>query len=224
MSNPYFQNLPNFLYVNRTKDGRSEGDYSVVVNLFKRAKLRDDIFQNVSFFNKYIVEGDDRPDNVAFKVYGDETLDWVVLMSNNIVNVQSEWPMSQADFYTYVTEKYDSETTLYSGIHHYKSREVKATDGSIIIASGEKVGVGQSVSYYDDALGQHVRATDVAIPVTNFEHEDNLNNKKREIFVLKQEYINIVFDDIDEIMKYKKGSTQYLSETLVRGDNIRLYD
>ena len=81
MSNPYFQNLPNFLYVNRTKDGRSEGDYSVVVNLFKRAKLRDDIFQNVSFFNKYIVEGDDRPDNVAFKVYGDETLDWVVLMS-----------------------------------------------------------------------------------------------------------------------------------------------
>ena len=80
MSNPYFQNLPNFLYVNRTKDGRSEGDYSVVVNLFKRAKLRDDIFQNVSFFSKYIVEGDDRPDNVAFKVYGDETLDWVVLM------------------------------------------------------------------------------------------------------------------------------------------------
>ena len=58
MANPYFQNLPNFAYVNRTKDGRSEGDYSVVVNLFKRAKLRDDIYQNVSFFNKYIVNGD----------------------------------------------------------------------------------------------------------------------------------------------------------------------
>ena len=84
--------------------------------------------------------------------------------------------------------------------------------------------MGQSVSYYDDTLGQHVRATDVAIPVTNFEHEDNLNNKKREIFVLKQEYLNLIFDDIDEIMKYKKGSTQYLSETLVKGDNIRLFD
>ena len=125
MANPYFSNLPEFLYVNRTKEGRSEGDYSAVVNLFKRAKLREDIFQDVSFFSKYIVEGDDRPDNVAFKVYNDPDLDWVVLMSNNIVNVQSEWPMSQADFYTYVTEKYDSETTLYSGIHHYKSREVK---------------------------------------------------------------------------------------------------
>ena len=65
MANPYFSNLPEFLYVNRTKDGRSEGDYSVVKNFFKRAKLRDDIFQDLTFFTKYIVEGDDRPDNVA---------------------------------------------------------------------------------------------------------------------------------------------------------------
>ena len=224
MANPYFSNLPEFLYVNRTKEGRSEGDYSAVVNLFKRAKLREDIFQDVSFFSKYIVEGDDRPDNVAFKVYNDPDLDWVVLMSNNIVNVQSEWPMSQDDFYTYVTEKYDSETTLYSGIHHYESREVKTTDNSIIIPAGQRVGVAQSVSYYDDALGQHVRATDIALPVTNFTHEEKLNNDKRNIFVLKASYLNLVFDDLEEIMEYKKGSTQYVSETLVQGDNIRLFD
>ena len=223
MSNPYFQNLPNFLYVNRTKDGRSEGDYRVVVNLFKRAKLRDDIFQNVSFFNKYIVEGDDRPDNVASKVYNDPNLDWVVLLSNNIVSVQSEWPLSQADFHVYITNKYDEET-LYSGIHHYESREVKTTDNSIIIPAGQRVGVAQSVSYYDDALGQHVRATDIALPVTNFTHEEKLNNDKRNIFVLKASYLNIVFDDLEEIMEYKKGSTQYVSETLVQGDNIRLFD
>ena len=89
MANPYFNNLPDFLYVNRTKDGRSEGDYSIVKNLFKRAKLRTDIFQDTSFFNKYIVEGDDRPDNVAEKGYGDSTLDWLVLMAKNVVNVQS---------------------------------------------------------------------------------------------------------------------------------------
>ena len=223
MANPYFSNLPEFLYVNRTKEGRSEGDYSAVVNLFKRAKLREDIFQDISFFSKYIVEGDDRPDNVAFKVYNDPDLDWVVLMSNNIVNVQSEWPMSQADFHAYITNKYDEET-LYSGIHHYESREVKTTDNSIIIPAGQKVGVGQSVSYYDDALGQHVRATDVALPVTNFTHEERLNNDKRNIFVLKASYLNIVFDDLEEIMEYKKGSTQYVSGTLVQGDNIRLFD
>jgi len=144
-------------------------------------------------------------------------------MANNIVNVQSEWPMSQTDFHAYVTNKYDEET-LYSGIHHYESREVKTTDGSIIIPRGEKVGVGQSVSYYDDALGQHVRATDIAIPVTNYEFEDNINNEKRNIFILKPSYLNIVFDDLEEIMEYRKGSTQYVSETLVQGDNIRLFD
>ena len=224
MANPYFNNLPDFLYVNRTQDGKNDGDYSVVKNLFKRAKLREDIFENTAFFNKYIVEGDDRPDNVADKVYGDPTLDWLVLTANNVNNVQSEWPMSQSDFNVYINEKYGDETTLYSGIHHYKSREVKTTDSSIIIPAGERVSVGQSVSYYDYALGQHVRATDVAIPVTNYEHEDELNDKKREIFILKKEYLSIVFDDINEIMRYKKGSTQFLNGTLVRGDNIRLFD
>ena len=223
MANPYFSNLPEFEYVNRTQSGRSEGDYSVVKNFFKRGKLREDIFQDLTFFTKYIVQGDDRPDTVASKVYNDPTLDWVVLMANNIINVQSEWPMSQADFHAYITNKYDEET-LYSGIHHYESREVKTTDNSIIIPAGQKVGVGQSVSYYDDALGQHVRATDVALPVTNFTHEERLNNDKRNIFVLKASYLNIVFDDLEEIMEYKKGSTQYVSETLVQGDNIRLFD
>ena len=223
MANPYFSNLPEFEYVNRTQRGRSEGDYSVVKNFFKRGKLREDIFQDLTFFTKYIVQGDDRPDTVASKVYDDPTLDWVVLMANNIINVQSEWPMSQADFHAYITNKYDEET-LYSGIHHYESREVKTTDNSIIIPAGQKVGVGQSVSYYDDALGQHVRATDVALPVTNFTHEERLNNDKRNIFVLKASYLNIVFDDLEEIMEYKKGSTQYVSETLVQGDNIRLID
>ena len=223
MANPYFSNLPEFEYVNRTQSGRSEGDYSVVKNFFKRGKLREDIFQDLTFFTKYIVQGDDRPDTVASKVYNDPTLDWVVLMANNIINVQSEWPMSQADFHAYITNKYDEET-LYSGIHHYESREVKTTDNSIIIPAGQRVGVAQSVSYYDDALGQHVRATDVALPVTNFTHEERLNNDKRNIFVLKASYLNIVFDDLEEIMEYKKGSTQYVSETLVQGDNIRLFD
>ena len=223
MANPYFRNLPEFEYVNRTERGRSEGDYSIVKNFFKRGKLREDIFQDLTFFTKYIIEGDDRPDNVADKVYNDPTLDWVVLLSNNIVSVQSEWPLSQADFHVYITNKYDEET-LYSGIHHYESREVKTTDNSIIIPAGQRVGVAQSVSYYDDALGQHVRATDIALPVTNFTHEEKLNNDKRNIFVLKASYLNIVFDDLEEIMEYKKGSTQYVSETLVQGDNIRLFD
>tara|TARA_R100000388_G_scaffold50127_1_gene37527 strand:- start:39 stop:713 length:675 start_codon:yes stop_codon:yes gene_type:complete len=223
MPNPYFSNLGDFLYVNRTRDGRNEGDYSLVKNLFKRARLREDIYQDLAFFSKFDVLGDDRPDNVADLIYGDPTLDWVVLLSNNIVNVQSEWPLSQADFNRYITEKYGTEEKLYSGIHHYESREVKANDGTIIIPSGARVSVGQSVSFYDEITDQQVIRTDVAMPITNYMHEDKLNNDKRNIFLLKPIYLNILFDDIEEIMSNKKGSTQFVSRTLVAGDNIRLY-
>jgi len=223
MPNPYFSNLGDFLYVNRTRDGRNEGDYSLVKNLFKRARLREDIYQDLAFFSKFDVLGDDRPDNVADLIYGDPTLDWVVLLSNNIVNVQSEWPLSQADFNRYITEKYGTEENLYSGIHHYESREVKANDGTIIIPSGARVSVGQSVSFYDEITDQQVIRTDVAMPITNYMHEDKLNNDKRNIFLLKPIYLNILFDDIEEIMSNKKGSTQFVSRTLVAGDNIRLY-
>ena len=224
MPNPYFSNLTDLLYINRTVDGRSEGDFSVVKNFFKRAKLRDDIFQDLAFFTKYTVIGDDRPDTVATKIYDDPTLDWVVLLSNNIVSIQSEWPLGQAAFNTYVNEKYGDETTLYSGIHHYESREVKANDGTIIIPSGARVSVGQSVSFFDEDSSQQVIRTDVAMPVTNYMFEEKLNDEKRNIFILKPIYLNILFDDIDQIMRNKKGSTQFISETLVRGDDIRLYD
>ena len=223
MPNPYFSNLGDFLYINRTRDGINEGDYSLVKNLFKRAKLREDIYQDLAFFSKFDVLGDDRPDNVADLIYGDPTLDWVVLLSNNIVNVQSEWPLSQADFNRYITEKYGTEENLYSGIHHYESREVKASDGTIIIPSGARVSIGQSVSFFDEITDQQVIRTDVAMPITNYMHEDKLNNDKRNIFLLKPIYLNILFDDIEEIMSNKKGSTQFVSRTLVAGDNIRLY-
>ena len=224
MANPYFNNLPDFLYVNRTKDGRMDGDFSVVKNFFKRAKLRTDVFQDLTFFTKFNVIGDDRPDNVADNFYDDPTLDWIVLLSNNIVNIQSEWPLSQADFFTYLSEKYPDENVLYSGIHHYEANEVKTSTDVIIIPSGIRVGVGQSVSFFDEGLNQQVTKTNVASPVTNYMHEQKLNDKKREIFLLKPTYVNLLIDDLEEIMTYKKGSTQFLSRTLVQGDNIRLFD
>ena len=148
----------------------------------------------------------------------------MVLLSNNIVNVQSEWPLGQASFNTYITEKYGDETTLYSGIHHYESREVQANDGTIIIPSGQRVSIGQSVSFFDEDSSQQIVRTDVAMPITNYAFEEKLNDEKRNIFVLKPIYLNILFDDIDQIMRNKKGSTQFISETLVRGDDIRLFD
>ena len=229
MPNPYFRNIPDVEYVNITSDGRSISDFITLKNLFKKGKLREDIIEESTFFEKYTIVGDDRPDNVAFEVYGDSTLDWVVLLSNNIINVYDEWPLVQSAFDAYVTEKYLDlfdevpAETLYSGIHHYESLEVKNSDGTVIFPKGLRVDETQSVTYYDTGLGNEVYLENISVPVTNYQYEENLNNAKRTIFVLKPKYLNVVFDDLEEMMAYKKGSTQYVSETLKRADNIRLY-
>ena len=218
----YFQRVPDFNYVSRLPDSKI-GDYIRVKNLFKKGKLREDIFQNVAFFEKYKIVGDDRPDNVAFEIYDDSSLDWLVLLSNNVLNVQSEWPLPQTDFDRFVLDKYGDYDTLYNGIHHYETTEVKNTQGVTIIPAGLQVDSSYSVSYYDFFTDLQVTTGNLAIPVTNYEYEEKVENDKRNIFILKPRYLNIVFDDMEEIMQYKKGSSQFVSESLKNGDNIKLY-
>jgi hypothetical protein len=221
MSN-YFSKVPNFDYVSRLPNAKIS-DYIRVKNFFKRAKLREDIFQELAFFERYTIEGDDRPDNVAFKIYDDSTYDWVVLLSNNILNIQSEWPLPQRDFDRFLLDKYGDYDTLYNGIHHYETEEVKNSNGVTIVPAGLQVQDGYNVSYYDYLLDQQIQTGNVSVPITNYEYEESLNNQKRIIFVLKPFYLNIVINDLESILPYKEGSSQYVSEDLVKGDNIRLF-
>ena len=226
----YFRNLPSFEYVSRLSDAKI-GDYIQVKNLFKRGNIRPDIFQNVAFFEKYKIIGDERPDNVAYKVYEDSKFDWVVLLSNNIVNIQTEWPLTQESFDTYLREKYGKEYTteeeiynnIYNGIHHWETSEVKNSKGVIIVPAGLQVNSEFSVSYYDFSIKQQVNSGNISVPITNYEYEDNLENEKRNIYVLKPRYLGIILDDMSNMMAYKEGSSQYKTETLKRADNIRLY-
>lgn len=218
----YFQRVPDFNYVSRLPDSKI-GDYVRVKNLFKKGKIREDIFQNVAFFEKYKIVGDDRPDNVAFEIYDDSSLDWVILLSNNILNIQSEWPLPQTDFDRFVLDKYGDYNTLYNGIHHYETIEIKNTQGVTIVPAGLQVDSSYSVSYYDFFTDLQVTTGNLATPITNYEYEEKVENDKRNIYILKSRYLNIVFDDMEEIMQYKKGSTQYASESLKNGDNIKLY-
>ena len=220
MSN-YFSYVPDFDYVSRLPDAKIS-DYLPVKNLFKRGKLRDDIFQDLAFFTKYQIEGDDRPDNVAYKVYNDSDLDWVVLLSNNIVNIQSEWPLPQRDFDRYILEKYETYEKL-NDTHHYETKEVKNTIGAIIVPEGLQVPSDYSVTYYDWYQSGEVTRSDITTEVTNLDYEEKIDNNKRSIFLLKKIYLNVVQDDLEEMMEYKKGSSQYVDGTLKVAENIRLY-
>ena len=187
----YFRQVPDFDYVNRDSDGKSIGDYQIVKNLFKRAKIRPDILENVAYFTKYQIVGDDRPDNVAFEIYGDETLDWIVLLSNNIINIQNEWPMKQSSFNEFLIKKYGNIEKA-NNIHHYETRELKNDSGRIITPKGITVPKNYRVEYFDTKRNQYVIRTNEVDAVTNYVYEVRKEEAKRNIFLLKPQYVELI--------------------------------
>lgn len=217
MSN-YFSKLPDFEYVSR-KPNAKISEFIPVKNLFKRGFIREDILQNVAFFNKYTIDGDDRPYTVAYNVYDSEDLDWLVLACNNIINVQSEWPMTQEVFNDYLLKKYKTYEKM-SDIHHYETSEVRKPTGEVILEAGLEVDEGFTYTF---SHGNQIITENPTVPVTCYEYEEKLENKKRQLFLLKPQYVHIVLDDLDEMMKYARGADNYINKKLKRADNIRLY-
>ena len=217
----YFSEVPDFEYVSRLPDAKIS-DYIRVKNLFRRGFLREDIFQDLTFFTKYQVRGDDRPDNVAFEIYKDSTLDWLVLTANNIVNIQDEWPIPNSVFDELMTERYGSYENLIGGIHHYETVEVKDARDVVIVNKGLQVESTYSVTFFDERAGD-MKTVAPTIPITNYQYEQKINEAKRNIYLLKPKYLQVVRDDLEDLMIYREGSTQYVSETLKRAENIRLY-
>ena len=214
--NSYFRQLPQLDYPSLSNDRKSAYDYQLVKNLFKRAVLRDDVFNDVTNFEKYSVEGDERPDKVAYDFYGDSGLDWIILTTNNIIHVRDEWPMSNRDFLTYLNQKYTSEEL--SNVHHYETREIRDESNTLIQPAGVRVKSDYSVTYVENDTVK----TESSIKMINFlEHETNLNDAKRNINILKPDYVEIFLRDIKEIMRYKQSS-QFISDRLKETENPRI--
>ena len=214
--NSYFRQLPNLDYPSLANDRKSAYDYQVVKNIFKRAVLRDDIFDEVVAFTKYSVVGDERPDQVAFDFYGDSGLDWVVLTTNNIIHVRDEWPMGNQDFLTYLNGKYTDQEL--SNIHHYETDVLRDSRGRLIHPKGLTVPSNYSISFLDNGV---LRTESKITSFTFLEHETNLNDDKRQINILKPEYLTVFLEDFENIMEYKP-SRQFVSEDLKKTENPRI--
>jgi hypothetical protein len=134
----YFNELPNLQVVSRFPNQSSNQDYTTIKNLWKRAKLREDIANAITAFNYYQIEGDERPDQIAQKIYGDPELDWVILITNNITNVNEEWPLEDETFYKYLIDKYGSEEALQE-VHHTETINVRDEFNRLVIPEGLQV-------------------------------------------------------------------------------------
>ena len=209
----YFREVPDLDYISPLQDRTGSQEFVKAKNLFRRVKLRDDIKGVVELYNEYQIEGNDRPDVVAQKVYGNPGLDWVILVTNNIINVRNEWPLSDRDLRTFCSEKYGSKIT---DIRYYETTQVKDSNNRLILGAGSIVDANFTIPDPDDKTA----TLNPVAGVTNIDYETRKNDEKRGIFILRREYLSQFLEDTKTEMFYRRSS-QYVSSDLKRGDNIR---
>ena len=211
----YFRYLPKVYVRNRTIQNGVH-PYELTVNIFRRIKIRDELQGGLLGFTQYEIGTGERPDQVADTMYDDPTLDWVVLTTNNIIHVRDEWPMGNQDFLTYLNDKYTDEEL--SNIHHYETEVVRDSNGKLIQLSGITVPEGHSVTFVDNGV---LRTESKITSFSFLEHETNLNDAKRDINILRPEYLNLFLEEFGDIMEYKP-SRQFVNKNLKKTENPRI--
>jgi len=210
----YFREIPNLRYPSFLQEKGSSFDYVEAKNLFRRTKLRDDLQNNFTLFDKYeIVEGM-RPDNVAQELYESDQFDWVVLLVAGITNVRNEWPLSNRDLYYYALDKYGD--SLNSNMF-FETTEVKDTSGRLILPKGKVVDQNFTIP----KPGAPNATINPVVGISNFEYETRINDEKRSIFILRLEYLQEFVNDFRELMTYKQSS-EFIDSRTIQTENTNI--
>ena len=211
----YFRELPDVDYQSFLSDSNSNRNYLRVKNLFRRNKLRDDLQNVFTIFNKYEIPEGSRPDTVAEEYYGSATLDWVVLMTAGIINVRNEWPLSNRDLYRFAVEKYGIENL--TAPHHYETIEVKDNQNRLILPEGKVVDSDFTIPNPNNPAVNINPVTSIE----NYEYEVRKNKEKSSIYLLKPRYLQQFLNDMRQIMLYDRSS-EFINEKLIRTENTKV--
>ena len=223
----YFSILPNIQYDEKPLVyPYSESEFVVAKNLFRKYKINADVFSYAVFFKKYVLKDGETPDSLANQAYGNPFYDWVILITNSVVNRHFDWPLSNYELTKYAESQYDDP---YGEIAYYETYEVKAgykipneygtMVDAIVLEGGLKVDstfFNKNFEYFNGSGYTTVPGNTVCRPVTVMEDLTKKNEQKREIFLLKPEYFRQFVDDFKKQNNYKKGSDTYISKKLKR--------
>lgn len=213
----YFRELPDVEYQNFLSSSISSQSYVTVKNLFRRNKLRDDLQNVFTIFDKYEIKQAARPDNVAEEFYGDAELDWVVLMTAGILNVRDEWPLDDRDLYDYCYEVHGNKL---NSVRYYETTEVKDAQGRLILPAGKRVDKDFEI-YKPNTSNQETAKENPVRGVSNWEYEVKRNDKKRSIFLLREDYLQQFLNDMRDIMVYQRSSGR-INDRLAKTENTRV--
>ena len=210
----YFRELPNLRYPSFLPNKSSSLDFVEVKNLFRRAKMRDDLQNNFTIFNKYEIPMGARPDTVAEDLYGRAQFDWVILTVAGIINVRNEWPLNPRDLYDYSLDKYGDAL---NSTRYFETTEVKDSNGRLVLPKGKVVDSNFTIP----KPGTPNATLNPVVGVSNYDYETIQNDKKSRIFVLREEYLQEFLNDMREIMVYDESS-EYLNDRTIQTENTNI--
>ena len=210
----YFSLSPNIQYDTKpVKFPFSQSDYVIANNFFRRFKIDEDKFSYSVFFKRYAIKEGDRWDIIANEAYGSPLYDWVLIITNNVINPQFEFPVAEYELRDLVENPDD--------VAYYETTELKNQDGEVVLEAGLKVDAAfRSRNYvfvnsranntlvYSQTLGSNVSRA-----VTNFEVATRENESRREIYILKPRYLLEFVNNFKSSSFYAK-STNYVGKQL----------
>ena len=174
----YFNKFPKGNY-----DLKGDGKFKLVTDIMRRVKVRSKIVDEASLYDKYDVPSGEKPEDTAFKHFGDAELHWVILLTNNVTDRYYDWPLSFQDFEAFVKDKYANP----DGIHHYE----------VTRSSGKTTGNGpddysHKIEVNSDATG--------AQSVSNREFEQRLQDQKRQIKLLNPSFLGLFIQEFEKLI------------------------
>ena len=170
----YFQNFPKIPY-----DSVGNGEAKVVTNILRRVGIRAKVKANTMLYDTYDIRNGETPESIAFKLYDDAELHWVILLVNDITDRFHDWPLTEAQFLQFIKDKY----TNVDAIHHY---EISQESGDTSL----KINIGTSNTDYPSATA-----------ITNYEYEQEVQDAKRKIRLLDPSYISDFVEEFKSIIR-----------------------
>ena len=175
----YFNRFPMMVY-----DMKDDNNYKLLPDILRRVKQRNVSASGQFIFDTYDVRNGEKPEDIAYKWFGDAQLHWVILMTNDVTDRYYQWPMNDAQFEEFIADKYSNP----DGIHHY---EVTKDSGRT---------TGQGPNDYSHLVEVN-SDTDNAISISNREYEERVQDKNRSIRLLNQRFLSDFIEEFDKLIK-----------------------
>jgi hypothetical protein len=175
----YFSKFPKMVY-----DVKNNGNYKLLPDILRRVKQRNAIKSGQFIFDTYDVKNGEKPEDIAYKWFGDAQLHWVILMTNDVTDRYYQWPMNDAQFEEFIADKYSNP----DAVHHYE----------ITKSSGRTTGEGPNDYSH---LVEVNSDTDNAISISNREYEERVQDKNRSIRLLNQRFLSDFLEEFDKLIK-----------------------